>query len=1142
MREPFRLTEFDREVLSVLLSHGGWSASARGKLAVLAKRYGVSATGLSRVVVGLAQAARDGRLQDATALVTRGRERSLPRREPRSPADGPSAHRMTRIDRALLATVSVLLLLALVMAVQLSVMMWRGISGRKDGTTPSAAPVDAMRVGAADPASDPSAASAAKTPAVPQANPSTTPAAQPSGPRRPPAVPVSYPKAPTFSASLDAPAFMQALAEARAAANVLDDVARDPRAVLASKQRWSDLQRAIGMSWPRIDTSLRRAHLDRMLAIFRNVDDAAMAEALLEPLQRAVTALPSGPAEIRQGAWSAGVIGALLAEPGLSPELVEVIGRSRIAPADGQGDSFERFATGWLDRALPAIIDQIGRTSAQEDFDRMEAWIEAHQRLARAQTTSEPWLLAIDGMLRRPLRLDLPGTSADLLGRLLTLVDWSSGGPDANALRRRFEAWMLDAAIEAPRLWALGSIIRQHAAAPWFTPEMVIGERATMADRRAALDRMLAAVAAAPFDAAAASRVPREMIDRRAALLERVRTLSPDGDGPARTDAQLLRSMVASAAAPARNAFAQTLEMERLAAIGAVGAMLLDGRAVEASQRLSLLESELARPSLAGLGQGGRSLTVPAAPSSDGTLGRRLDQARSAEERVDAIRRRRTETSIDLGPLDAERLVREAYFGEPSAVRSTAQGVIVDSFAAGPGVAQQLVDQFSGGGSSDAGMGRFVERLTGERLPPHTHPQFRARALGALLRHRLKLSEHPWHGVDAFLARTARVAAERLEIEGGAAEAMRDAVEPTDALEALGTLLRARASARAVLKAVPAPLEELDHRDSARRALAASRPQRLVANLWRVLELEAFIGAADRPRDADSIAAIVASAVTEASRADTALAQALDIERARIVLQSQLMGIAPVAAPVAPGDATDAATEQRAAPRSTDVRRVVEPALEQRLAALEPAHASGYLLLAEEIESRARNPEDRALARELYGLAGALDPTGFGASAALALANLAETANERARLVRLASALRPERRVAVRDSSIPQARWRFTQLISAYRRGNGSRARELLAQAEVSAFVDAFGASFEGGSAGFRNAVAALRDRPVETPTRLIELMFLEEALLSVSDGFVADLLRSNGEPLVACDPLRPGTELGVDVTRPRWRDGRWSE
>jgi len=564
---------------------------------------------------------------------------------------------------------------------------------------------------------------------------------------------------------------------------------------------------------------------------------------------------------------------------------VQAIASSRLVPADGDGDAFERFASGWLDRALESIADLIGRSGAQDDFDRMEAWIEAQSRVRDAVEMSDAALRAVEALLRRPLRVDLPGTSADIMGRLLRHVDWRIEAPTTLALRRRFEQWLADPAIEARSLWALGSMLQQGRSAAWFAPDMVVGERDSMQDRRAASERIAHALVLDAAAAPAPSRAPKELLARWDALLTRVQDAPLEARMVAGAKGSQSGTAISGASAPAANAMRDAIEIERLLALGTIGAMLIEGRTTQAAERLAAFEQAIEGPVLSGLGPAGRSVPAAGDPSSDGTLDRRLEQARTAAERVDAIRRRRTESANDLGPRDASRLVREAYMGDSSSIRLTAQGVIVDSFASGPRVAQELVDQHGSVGLWDASLGRFIERLTGERLPPHSNPSFRSASLSALLRHRLRLAEHAWHGVNELLARSARHGAERLEVEGGAVEVLRDSIHPLESCEAMASLLRTRAGSRAVLRPVPAPLEELDRRDEARRSLAEGSSQRWVAAAWRMLELEAFLAAADRPAMNDEIAAVVARGALEASRAATVLDQAVVIERTRIQLQ-----------------------------------------------------------------------------------------------------------------------------------------------------------------------------------------------------------------------------------------------------------------
>jgi hypothetical protein len=60
-----------------------------------------------------------------------------------------------------------------------------------------------------------------------------------------------------------------------------------------------------------------------------------------------------------------------------------------------------------------------------------------------------------------------------------------------------------------------------------------------------------------------------------------------------------------------------------------------------------------------------------------------------------------------------------------------------------------------------------------------------------------------------------------------------------------------------------------------------------------------------------------------------------------------------------------------------------------RLARLDPVRPMDYLELGEEVADQAGSDAERRLARELFGYAGALDPTRLGRSAMLALASIA---------------------------------------------------------------------------------------------------------------------------------------------------------
>src|SRR5262249_37932742 len=74
---------------------------------------------------------------------------------------------------------------------------------------------------------------------------------------------------------------------------------------------------------------------------------------------------------------------------------------------------------------------------------------------------------------------------------------------------------------------------------------------------------------------------------------------------------------------------------------------------------------------------------------------------KNAEQRLELLRALRTNAGTDLGPIDAELLVREAYKGSPQEVRATAQSLIPQQFITGPIIAMEMLDQFADSGAND---------------------------------------------------------------------------------------------------------------------------------------------------------------------------------------------------------------------------------------------------------------------------------------------------------------------------------------------------------------------------------------------------------------------------------------------------------
>jgi hypothetical protein len=225
---------------------------------------------------------------------------------------------------------------------------------------------------------------------------------------------------------------------------------------------------------------------------------------------------------------------------------------------------------------------------------------------------------------------------------------------------------------------------------------------------------------------------------------------------------------------------------------------------------------------------------------------------------------------------------------------------------------------------------------------------------------------------------------------------------------------------------------------------------------------------------------------------------------------------------------------------------------ERRLEALGPADPMAYFELAEEVADSAADEGERALARRLFGIAGALDPQRLGRSACLALADLEPVAHARRRLLALAALLDErgggpaEDQPGGADALDPVAALAVSEAFGHYRRGNGARALRVLEKPGAMDLLEAWGgAVFRGGSAGFLEDCWLYRSsrRPVlKDQDRMGMLRFEAAVLAGANRSWSGDLLLNEGRPLIEVDPDHIEDVLGVNADRPCYRSGRWHE
>ena len=223
--------------------------------------------------------------------------------------------------------------------------------------------------------------------------------------------------------------------------------------------------------------------------------------------------------------------------------------------------------------------------------------------------------------------------------------------------------------------------------------------------------------------------------------------------------------------------------------------------------------------------------------------------------------------------------------------------------------------------------------------------------------------------------------------------------------------------------------------------------------------------------------------------------------------------------------------------------------LDRRLAALQPERSAEYLALAEDVIDRASTapaPDvDRALARQLASLAGALDVREMGRSAALFLVDHAAADADRSRMLALAMLLDPSSDARVEAAERSEAVMSLVRAFALYRRGEGTRAKEALASSGAAALLDRHPEILKGGSARFRADCEAMRTSgaPAMAQSQV-------DGLHSLAAGSIAGAPRSWSEalarvgagPLPEVDLNDPRGLFGVDPNRCMWDGKGWTE
>lgn len=858
-RPVIQLTEFDRLVVSILVGAGGWNNESRGRIVAMAHDRGVPLQGLLRILRGLNNYAQAGgmTLDASVAAVDDVPWRPIVIDEDQSIVD-------RFVDRLTpdftgsdpLSTVKLSIVFGSI-AIFLGVVLVRLLL-----FTPEAAPrvplpvlVDPSPLEATAPRSDASI-DAARRRAFFESQPSFR------GER----LPRRAADAADECASL--PDLLEHVERRiRIAHDPAESVFRD----------WGHAMSTASAGWAGTDRSTRGA-LRRGLTGVMHVAGAA-STATVERLLRQLRP-PRGtlhePLDLWRGAWRAGCLGMLAADPTLPP-IVRVEAEKHLDEALGSETAsrvhgFDAAARAWLAGTLPEEVRTLefgGRV-----YDRWELWLSAQQTLDDDAARDRAIVAAIGAILRTGTDLGREGPSVNVLGRLLQALDYRATPEARDGLLAFFDD---ETTVSTYDLWVLTSLLASQNATHWFVQQLVVPANADQVERRRLRDSI--------------ARYWPSIDERRVEIVTHL--VSQHFElGMADTWMEVARALdVAPLEEDA------TGRSERLLAwrhLNEAAVHLVEGtnqRTYTLIEEIELHLADLAEGSgpVAGGrgGPGNRGGGGGGGGAASGSQGRDGDFAawfqapgRTLDDRLDLLTALRQSPGEDLGPVDAAALVRAAFRGKAPAIRDLARDVIVQKFRQGRNVMLQVLDQFDSAGHS-AIISEFVQDLTGANLPVRRTTQWELASRLALVEHGLALRVVADESVDKSSSDLAlSLWREAVLIDTSASRGRND----TTPARVLGIAVHAWGRHAESFDAggvgMAAALVALRDREASRLRLAEGPLQEYIARQMTLLDLVALVASASTPIVADEVADITARLTRSLRSSQDVIEQALFVERA----------------------------------------------------------------------------------------------------------------------------------------------------------------------------------------------------------------------------------------------------------------------
>lgn len=866
------LTSFDRLVLAVLLAGGGWNSRTRGIIAGLASQVGLDSTSLKRVVLGLSKFVNErgskGTVDSAAEMPMS--MAPLPQPSRLESTVGKISDGLAREVRGETAGSMVrLIIVFLIAAMLLGIVLVRVLTAP---TKDERSLVERREVAQEKVAQDMARERTALV-SAPEAEHLVEPST-----RTGVVLPAKYSRPPNFSRSRRPEAALMKLDRSGQYLDEFDNLARklelEPKRLPEQKfSTWTEGVKSAASTWPLMSPEVREQFRTGILSVLRQASDAPVATRLLSVFDLNPDAPIVDPLETWIRSFNGGMLALIAIRREMPPEVqsiardaLEQVFETSTLGVNSREGPFRTGVARTLDEMVPALILMTG--VAQTALEAWELWTVAVETVRSDGDLQEARMNAIQKLLSSGRNLAVEGEPTDVVGRLISDIDWGPTGPDPLSLRDNYGDWLKDPRISPTSMWVMASLLDASLHAAWYQPEFVPAPEGGIPERERVW-RMIRVAWPEPVGPIAKGNhvlVNSGLLEEYDQIIPLVKTAARE----ATSDIQRMRALLLAA---------------RLVQ---AGSLLVSEREEEAASILAMAMNQ-ATSGETGIEEA-RQVIGRTGQVRDGEWAAEFEKVEGNQrEEIDLIMalRQRSLLASDLSPIDARVFAEQVWRGSPAALRSAARSIATEEFTNGPILALELLDTSDRAPLNDATL-EFVESYTGEPMPSNSADDAELRMRSALARKALSLLDVDGEPLDRLAEAT------RLSLLGRVSAYQPTITIPASAdlsevAEISADVLRDTAAVRLFADPFPDSLEALDSSRSGREWLAQTSPQRLVAALVAETDFLAYIVAADVPSAISKVRDILDRNEISRRRSSSAITQATitlieiaELERVRL--------------------------------------------------------------------------------------------------------------------------------------------------------------------------------------------------------------------------------------------------------------------